>query len=113
MTNEYIIEVRGRVQGIGFRADVKSFADKHNIYGLVKNIEDGSVSICAQSKKENIDYLIEWLEKSPGLSKVEKIIINPKEVKIKYNDFQIKRNGSFFKDKMRSIYSLLKGVFVR
>ena len=40
----------GRVQGVGFRWGVKVLADQiDHIYGGVKNEEDGTVTILAQS----------------------------------------------------------------
>ena len=40
--------VRGRVQGVWYRAFVKDHADKLGITGYAKNLPDGSVAIAVQ-----------------------------------------------------------------
>lgn len=42
------ILVRGRVQGVGFRAFVVHAAHLHRVTGWVRNLPDGSVEILAQ-----------------------------------------------------------------
>ena len=55
--------VSGNVQGVGFRASVKSLAESVGVVGFVRNLENGSVEICAQGQKENLDQLLELIKK--------------------------------------------------
>jgi acylphosphatase len=55
MTVEIHAIVRGRVQGIGFRATARYYAQRLGIQGTVKNLHDGSVEIFAQGNQEQID----------------------------------------------------------
>lgn len=49
----------GRVQGVGYRFFVMRAANEHQIQGWVRNETDGSVSICAQGEKRDIQAFIE------------------------------------------------------
>ena len=63
----------GRVQGVGFRWGVKVLADQiDHIYGGVKNEEDGTVTILAQSDHpELLSQFIQEIRKGP--SRVAKV----------------------------------------
>jgi acylphosphatase len=44
-TKKYVIRVTGIVQGVGFRYRVKNIADSMGVNGMVRNENDGSVTI--------------------------------------------------------------------
>ncbi|MHB8565863.1 MAG: acylphosphatase [Nitrososphaerales archaeon] len=48
----YEFNVKGEVQGVGFRRTARKTAQKLNISGYVQNLPDGSVKIIAQSDDE-------------------------------------------------------------
>ncbi len=72
---EFYAKVYGKVQGVGYRYFVKERAQNLEIFGYVKNLEDGTVEILAQGKEKKLQKLIENLKKGPLLAKVEKIDI--------------------------------------
>jgi tRNA pseudouridine55 synthase len=87
---ELYAKIYGIVQGVGFRYFVYKNAKNLNILGYVKNLEDGTVEVLAQGKEKDLQKLIEYLEKGPILSKVEKLdLIFKKPLKIYYN-FEIR-----------------------
>lgn len=71
--------VSGRVQGVFFRANVKSKAIEFGLKGYAKNLENGDVEIVAQGNEEKITKLIEFIKKGPGISRVTGIQIKHKE----------------------------------
>lgn len=81
--------VRGRVQGVGFRATVEHHANKLRLKGFVKNLEDGSVEILAVGKKEDLELLIDRLKADAGLSKIDQVIVDFSEPKKSYEEFNI------------------------
>jgi len=88
---EFYAKVYGRVQGVGYRYFVKEKAQILNLFGYVKNLEDGTVEVLAQGREENLQKLIEELKKGPYLAKVEKIdIIFRKPLEI-FRNFEIKK----------------------
>lgn len=60
--------VRGRVQGVGFRATARHHAKKLGLVGTVRNMPDGSVEIRARGTKQLIERLFAILkeEEFPG-----------------------------------------------
>jgi len=56
------IQYSGKVQGIGFRQTVKTFAKELGLTGWVKNLRDGRVEILAEGTSSNLDKLIEMLK---------------------------------------------------
>jgi tRNA pseudouridine55 synthase len=83
---ELYAKVYGIVQGVGFRYFVYKNAKDLNVLGYVKNLEDGTVEVLAQGKEKDLQKLIEYLEKGPKLSKVEKLdLIFKKPLKFYYN----------------------------
>lgn len=60
------MNVQGRVQGVGFRYMTKMVADQLDIYGTVRNEEDGSVSIEAIGSDEAMQIFIQKIKDSPS-----------------------------------------------
>ena len=65
--------VRGRVQGIGFRAFVLHHARALGIGGTVANRPDGSVECVAEGAKPAVDALVESLRRGPFGSRVDQL----------------------------------------
>lgn len=102
--------ISGRVQGIGFRAHVKSFCDKIGLKGLVRNNNDGSVSIIAQAEEDKIRELIEFVKSNPGLTKVINIKKEDWGENEKYLDFKVDKEYSYLNDKKKSLNNLRKNL---
>lgn len=65
-----VIEVGGRVQGVGFRAFVNRTAEKHAIDGFVKNLSNGNVYIDAEGEEDALNHFQEACTTGPIWSKV-------------------------------------------
>ena len=63
--------VRGRVQGIGYRAFVEHEALKHGIEGWVRNRRDGSVEAVFKAEHETVVAMIEACRKGPFAARVD------------------------------------------
>jgi acylphosphatase len=62
--------VRGRVQGVGFRASAATEARRLGLTGWVRNRLDGSVEVMAEGDDADADAFLAWLRKGPSLSHV-------------------------------------------
>ena len=62
--------VRGRVQGVGFRAFVERTAGAIGVSGWVQNLDDGTVEVYAIGSLDQIDALEGQLHKGPRFSDV-------------------------------------------
>ncbi|MBN2639030.1 MAG: acylphosphatase [Bacteroidales bacterium] len=67
-----IIQVYGKVQGVGFRYYTEKKALELDIKGFVKNRPDGSVYIEAEGKTENLELFTQWCEQGPDWARVLK-----------------------------------------
>ncbi len=55
------VRVHGRVQGVGFRATAKDYADELGLKGYARNHPDGSVEILAEGPKPLLDQFLRSL----------------------------------------------------
>jgi acylphosphatase len=62
--------VKGRVQGVGFRATACTFAERLALFGTVKNLPSGDVEIVAQGPKENLERLVSLLKNEFFISEI-------------------------------------------
>ena len=70
--------IKGKVQGVFFRATAKDVADEIGITGWVRNTMDGNVEIVASGNKEQLDRFIEWCRQGPPKAVVTDVILSPK-----------------------------------
>lgn len=70
------LSIRGKVQGVWYRASTKRKADELGITGIVRNEPDGSVYAELEGDKEAIDKMLEWCYQGPELSKVDEVIVS-------------------------------------
>jgi len=65
--------VRGRVQGVGFRAFVEYEAERRGLAGFVRNRRDGTVEALFAGPPETVRDMIAACRKGPPGSRVETI----------------------------------------
>lgn len=63
MAKHYNINVRGRVQGVFFRASTQREASRLRLAGFVRNEADGSVYLEVEGEQVVIDKLLSWIGK--------------------------------------------------
>jgi acylphosphatase len=69
------LTVRGKVQGVFYRASAKNIADQLAIRGWIKNLPDRNVEITATSSEELLEQFIEWCRQGPSRAIVDEVII--------------------------------------
>lgn len=66
--------IRGRVQGVGYRAwVVKQVAQNQGIAGWVRNLPDGQVEALFQGPEDLVRSLVKKCQKGPLLARVDGI----------------------------------------
>jgi acylphosphatase len=63
--------VQGRVQGVGFRATARDYAEELNLCGTVRNCPDGSVEIYAQGEEEILGRYLELLKQIHRIESID------------------------------------------
>ncbi len=82
--------VRGRVQGVFYRAFTCRVARELGLAGYVRNLEDGAVEVWAEGDREKLEQLIVYLKEGPSSARVDKVVTKWSEVKKNFPDFSIK-----------------------
>jgi len=67
------LTVRGRVQGVYFRAATQREARRLGLTGWVRNRQDGSVDVCAEGEEEALKELVAWANRGPSAARVERV----------------------------------------
>jgi acylphosphatase len=57
--------VRGRVQGVGFRATTHHEARKLGLRGWVRNLHDGTVEVDAEGDRTHLETFLAFLQRGP------------------------------------------------
>ena len=65
--------ISGIVQGIFFRAFVKENAERYNVKGFVRNLEDGRIEVFLEGDTEDVNKMIELCKKGPKYSQIENV----------------------------------------
>ena len=68
--------VRGRVQGVWFRASTAERATALGLTGRAENLPDGSVLVHAAGTPAALDALVEWLRRGPPMARVEAVEVD-------------------------------------
>jgi len=89
MTHLNII-IKGKVQGVGFRAGTKINADLVTVTGFAQNLPDGSVYIEAEGDKFSLDLFLDWCHEGPEGAEITSVETNEGELK-NYSNFVVKR----------------------
>lgn len=73
------VVVRGRVQGIGFRAWTERRALARGLQGWARNRRDGSVEAVFSGPPASVDAMVRDLHKGPPLANVEHVEERPSD----------------------------------
>ncbi|MFS0749994.1 acylphosphatase [Oceanobacillus sp. 1P07AA] len=85
------VNVKGQVQGVGFRYFTQSLANENAIVGWVRNEDDGSVLIEAQGEQENMKNFLAEVENGPTkFSRVQDMDVSELEEDSRLTKFEVK-----------------------
>jgi acylphosphatase len=69
------VHVRGRVQGVWFRASTAERAATLGLRGRAENRPDGTVLVHAAGEPDALDALIAWLHRGPPMAQVDAVAV--------------------------------------
>lgn len=70
------LTIKGKVQGVFYRARAKDEAEHLHIKGWVKNSNAGDVEIVAMGDDAAIDAFIHWCKQGPPRAIVKEVIVS-------------------------------------
>lgn len=65
--------IRGRVQGVAFRASARDQARVLGVRCEARNRDDGTVEVVAEGDEASLDALERWLHVGPPLARVDAV----------------------------------------
>ena len=80
--------VRGKVQGVWFRASTRDVAVRLGLTGQASNLANGDVEVLAMGDAEAIATLADWLQQGPPLARVDAVLRSDAEA-VAMHDFEI------------------------
>lgn len=77
--NELVLrlEIRGRVQGVGYRAAMADEAQRLGLRGWVRNRRDASVEAVIAGTDEAVQRLLQWARRGPPAARVDSVASFP------------------------------------
>lgn len=84
------LTIKGKVQGVFYRATAKEIADVLGIKGWVRNLPDRNVEIAATGTEELLQKFTAWCQQGPPKARVDDVLINELVLE-EFKDFRIIR----------------------
>ena len=67
------LQIRGVVQGVGYRWSMVQEARRLGVRGGVRNCRDGSVEAIVTGSRKSLDQIIDWARKGPPSAAVTRV----------------------------------------
>lgn len=82
--------IRGRVQGVFFRSEVRREAIRHGVTGWIRNLSDGRVEAVLEGEELGVRNVIEFCKKGPSHAKVSGISVDLQEYVGEFESFEVR-----------------------
>jgi acylphosphatase len=73
------VRIRGRVQGVFFRAEARVRAESLGLAGWVRNAPDGSVEAEFEGDEERVESMLGWCRRGPSGANVDDVQVESEE----------------------------------
>ena len=83
--------VRGRVQGVFYRASAREEAQRLGVVGEVRNLPDGRVEVIAEGPRDRLEQLLAWCRKGPPAAEVADVEVRWSGATGGYTSFRVSR----------------------
>ncbi|MBI2929385.1 MAG: acylphosphatase [Verrucomicrobia bacterium] len=81
--------IKGRVQGVGFRAFTQRQANILGVRGYVRNLPDGRVEAVIEGPAATVSELLEKLKTGPRAARVEDLAVTKEAAEGDFEGFEI------------------------
>ena len=80
--------IKGRVQGVGFRANTRRMAYKLNLKGWVRNLRNGDVEVLVEGPEGEVQKLVSWCRRGPTSAFVSMVNEEKSEATGEFDSFK-------------------------
>ena len=81
--------MRGRVQGVFFRASLASLARELRLDGWVRNRPDGALEAEVQGDDDVVERMIAWSRRGPELASVDSVEVTEEAGELSRRGFRV------------------------
>lgn len=81
--------IKGKVQGVYFRQNMRIVSKRHKVNGWVRNLKDGRVEAVLEGEEMNISEVIEWCHAGPAEAKVDDVKVEYEPYKGEFSNFTV------------------------
>jgi acylphosphatase len=89
-TTAHRLEIRGRVQGVGYRDAAVQAAFMFAVQGWVRNRREGHVEAFVQGESEAVERFVAWCRRGPPLARVAEVEITEAVLDARLSAFEMR-----------------------
>jgi len=82
--------ISGLVQGVFFRAYIRSAALRLGVKGWVRNVRDGRVEALFEGDKEKVEQMVQWCRRGPEGAVVTKVEVIEEPYRGEFSSFEVR-----------------------
>lgn len=86
----YKLRIKGKVQGVWYRASARRKAEELGLSGYVRNEPNGAVYAEAEGEEASLQAFVRWCEEGPEQARVEQVDVEEGKPQ-GYKGFDIQR----------------------
>jgi len=84
------VVIRGRVQGVFFRATTRRKAQQSDLTGWVRNRPDGNVEAVFEGPTDTVRKMVAWCHDGPRMAQVESVDVDWSEPTGEFGGFSVR-----------------------
>ena len=69
--------IKGRVQGVFYRASARQAAEQMHLTGWIKNTKEGDVEALVSGSDHQVQQFVDWCRQGPPKAQVTDVIVSP------------------------------------
>lgn len=81
--------IKGRVQGVCFRAYTQEKAEELHLTGWVKNLLDGRVEAVFEGEEDDVREMVKWCDRGPSYAHVTEVTAVEEEFRGEFKRFSL------------------------
>ena len=81
--------MKGRVQGVYYRATAQREARQQGLNGWVKNRHDGAVELVIEGEEDRVKNFLLWAQQGPATARVDNVETRWRSYTGEFTDFRI------------------------
>lgn len=82
--------IKGRVQGVFYRASAREEAERTGIKGWIKNTPEGHVEALVSGTESQLEAFTKWCKRGPDKARVDEVLVT-EETDNSFDEFTIIR----------------------